>query len=136
MPNTHISTRGTETDWEHAIIHAAEPLLHDGSIEQCYINNIIQNVKNHGAYFVLVDEFALAHAEAGVGVHRLGLSYLQLSNVVDMKGKPVSMILILACMDKHSHLDVLAQLVDIIADPAKLRTMKNGSKKEIIALFR
>ena len=47
------------SDWRDAIIRSAQPLLDQGKIEDKYIDAMIDNVKENGAYIIISPEFAL-----------------------------------------------------------------------------
>ena len=70
-------------NWETAIMEAALPLLEQGTIEDEYIQAMIDSVKINGPYIVLDDYFALAHARPSQGVHELSMSLLKIDNSVD-----------------------------------------------------
>ena len=46
------------SDWRDAIIRSAQTLLDQGKIEDKYIDAMIDNVKENGAYIIISPEFA------------------------------------------------------------------------------
>ena len=49
-------------DWKEAIRIASEPLIKCDSIEEPYVENMINSVETLGPYIVIMPQFALAHA--------------------------------------------------------------------------
>ncbi|MCI1902520.1 MAG: PTS sugar transporter subunit IIA [Enterococcaceae bacterium] len=106
-------------DWEEAIRKSAAPLVMRGSIEETYVESIIDSVKRNGPYFVLTKHVALAHARPETGVNNLDLNFTILENPVSFGHKeldPIKMIITLAATDASSHLEVIADLTDILID--------------------
>ena len=122
-------------DWKEAITLAAQPLVKDKSIEPSYIDAMIESVNKYGPYIVLDDYFALPHAKANVGVNRLGMSLLVVRNAVDLCDNPVNVFLVLATVDKNSHLDALAELSDLLCERKNIDLFRTGTKEEILALI-
>jgi len=111
------------SDWEAALKLGAKPLLDNGTIEQIYIDAMIENVKEHGPYIVICPNVAIPHATNKVGVNKLGMSYLKLEkpvNILDNPEKAVKVLITLAASDDKTHLKALAQLSTLLSD-VKLR---------------
>lgn len=111
------------SSWEEALEMGAKPLLEDGTIDQSYVDAMIENVKVHGPYIVICPNVAIPHATNKVGVKKLGMSYLKLKepvNILDNEQKPVSILITLAAVDEKTHLKALSQLSILLSD-AKLR---------------
>lgn len=131
----HIVCGLHANNWNDAIQLAAQPLLTDGSIEQSYVQCMIKSVNENGPYIVLADNFALPHAQAGVGVNKLGMSLLSLDEEVDLLGNPVKTLLVLAAVDTTSHLRALSCLTEMLCDETNLEIFVNGDRSKIIQLI-
>lgn len=116
-----IQQKESVADWREAIRVAANPLLNSHYIEESYIEAIITSINELGPYIVLAPKVAVPHASPEAGVHRLGISLLQLKESVDFSetgedDKKVQLIFVLAAVDSTSHLTALQQLAIILED--------------------
>lgn len=135
LPEKRIKKVTSVSDWKQAIQVASQPLLEDGSIEESYINAMIESVEKFGPYIVLADEFALPHASSSGGVNKLSMSMLILDEKVDLLGEDVKIFLVLAAIDNKSHLKALASLTEILSKDGNLEFIKNASVEEISKLI-
>ncbi|MEQ7193172.1 PTS sugar transporter subunit IIA [Enterococcus avium] len=121
------------TDWEEAIEKCAQPLVEKGSIEQTYVRGIIDSVKENGPYFVLTKHVALAHTRPEFGANCIDLNFAVLETPVEF-GKesldPIKLIITLAAVDSTSHLDVIADLTDILIDEELLEKILSVDTSE------
>ena len=122
-------------DWESAVQLASAPLLNDGSIEQEYVDNMIQSVHDNGSYMVLTDFFALMHASPGKGVTDFAISLLILDDEIEMVGKPVKIFLILAAKDNESHINALSQVTSLLMDEDKFNVFLSGDIEKISCMI-
>jgi len=123
-------------DWKEAIAYAAKPLLDDGSIEQSYIDEMINAVETYGPYIVLADGFALPHASNKIGVNKLSMALLVVEEPVDLLGKPVHLFVVLASIDNTTHLKALASLTELLYDEKNMEIFKSGDQRAIMTLIR
>ncbi len=119
--------------WEDAIQLAAAPLLEDGSIEQRYVDKIINNTKEIGPYYVLGPNIALPHARPEFGVKQLGLSILVMKEPVwfsDKERHKVQLIIVLAAVDDQSHLGALSELAAVLGDETNVNKLIHSKSEE------
>lgn len=128
-------------DWQSAVEIASKPLLEQGYIEESYVEAIISSVNEIGPYIVLAPKVAVPHASPDAGVHRLGISLLQLKEPVnfgleDDEDKNVQLIFVLATVDSSAHLKALQQLALILDDDDIIESLiKAETPKEILGLI-
>ena len=128
-------------DWQTAVRIASKPLLEQGYIEESYVEAIISSVNEIGPYIVLAPKVAVPHASPDAGVHRLGISLLQLKEPVnfgleDDEDKNVQLIFVLATVDSTAHLKALQQLALILDDDDIIENLiKAETPKEILDLI-
>lgn len=116
------------TDWQEAIRLAAKPLEAHGFIHTSYIDTMIENVKEHGPYVVLMPDVAIPHARPEDGVHQLGMSVLKLEEaVVFPEDKTVKVFFVLAAIDQTTHLKALAQLTELLGNAADLEKIQTAA---------
>lgn len=115
----HIQTVERVPDWRKAIQLAAAPLLENRFIETEYVKAMIDVLDETGPYVVVSPLVAIPHARPQDGVHRLGMSLLQLKNSISFSERgthPVKLLIVLAAVDGDSHLKALGQLTKILND--------------------
>ena len=128
-------------DWQTAVRIASKPLLEYGYIEESYVEAIISSVNEIGPYIVLAPKVAVPHASPDAGVHRLGISLLQLKEPVnfglaDDEDKNVQLIFVLATVDSSAHLKALQQLALILDDDDIIESLIRAEiPEEILGLI-
>ena len=135
LTEQRIQTAKQVVSWEEAISLASKPLLDDGSIEEEYVQGMIDAVHRFGPYMVLAERFALPHAQGEKGVNKLAMALLIVEKEVDMLGEPVNMFMVLATPDATSHIEVLASLSEILRKPENLEIMQTGNYNAIMTLM-
>lgn len=106
-------------NWEQAIATASSPLLQDNSIDQNYIDSMIDVVKKNGPYINIGTNIALAHSRPEAGVNKMGMALLSVNpevNLCDDKERPIKLWFVLAASDNDSHLDYMAALASLLGD--------------------
>lgn len=137
LPAKRIVFRKTIDTWEDAINVAAKPLLNDHVIKDNYIEKMIDNIANFGPYVVISEFFALPHANPEDGVIKTGMSMLHLENPVNLMGKSVQIVVVLASRDNEQHLRALSQLTKLFSNQAyKDKVMHAMDKQQIVQLIK
>lgn len=112
------------SSWEDAIKTTASPLLEEGFIKPEYIDAMIENVNQNGAYMIIVPGFAMPHARPECGAIKTGMSVLHLEKpVVFPDDQEVKVLLVLAAADANVHLDAMADLAEILIDDDKMKQL-------------
>lgn len=106
-------------DWEDAIRKSALPLLVERKISKNYIEKIIESNRQNGPYFVLAKHVALPHASFKFGAREKAIGITTLLNPVisgQTANDPVKYLFCLSATDQNSHLEALANLVELLGD--------------------
>lgn len=105
-----------EMDWREALEAVAEPLLKRGSVEPSYVKSIISMLESTGTYMFFVPWLVLAHASPGAGVRRLDVAMgIFRTPVRFSRYRHAKIVILLAPVDKESHLEILRDLMRIFA---------------------
>ncbi|MGI2329207.1 BglG family transcription antiterminator [Planococcus sp. YIM B11945] len=127
-------------DWRHAIGLAAQPLLEGGEITGQYVEAMVAVVEKMGPYIVISPQIAIPHARPQDGVHKLGMSLLQLKESVAFSEKEahqVKLIIVLAAIDGEMHLKALGQLIKLLGkEETKCMLMKADSPEDIYEVIK
>jgi mannitol operon transcriptional antiterminator len=129
LPRERIISKRRVTNWEDAIRFASKPLLNQGFITGSYIEKMILNITKLGPYVVISDNFALPHANPEDGVHKTGMSMLLLEEPVNMLGKMVRVLVVLASRDNEQHLRALQQLTKLLSDKEDQKVIMNTTDR-------
>lgn len=119
-------------NWEDAIIKASKSLLENKYIEKRYIDAMIGSIKKLGFYVVLADLIAMPHARPENGVLKTGVSLLKINNAVKFGENNIKFVFILAAINSDSHIDTIAELMEIFQDDEKIRKLELAKNKEEI----
>lgn len=124
-------------DWEDGIRQAAQPLLRQGKITEGYIDAMIQSVHDNGNYIILLPEIAMPHARPELGAVRPGLSLMKLATPVMFPGEaPVLIFIVLSAESNDGHLELIADLGEVLSDPEKVAELKRATNtEEVLAVF-
>lgn len=116
--------------WRDAITKSAQPLLDQGKIEERYIDVMVDNVRENGAYIVISPGFAVPHEGFDRGCNEVGMNLIRLTNPVvieDIDGEQVE-VKFFCCMsteDHKKHMKAFFHLVNML--------MNRGFKEELVA---
>ena len=104
--------------WQDAIRITGKLLLDAGSIEESYIQAMIDVVVELGHYIVIAPNIALAHAAARVGVLKNDMALLVFKEPVlfNCENDPVHLMIGLCALEPGSHLEQLKRLAVLLDD--------------------
>lgn len=106
-------------DWKEAVRESGFLLEKCGKVEHRYTESMVENVEKMGPYIVVAPGIAMPHARFDKGVKEIGISLLFLKTPVNFgnpENDPVKIVAALSAKDSSSHLDTLAELVELFED--------------------
>ena len=119
--------------WELAIKQASEPLLEKNIIKESYVEAMINSVYKNGPYMIIMPHIALAHARPEDGVNENGISFLKLKTpVIFPQENDVDIIIVLAAKEDEGHLELMAELADLLVDDEKTEAIRRTHNKNQI----
>lgn len=119
--------------WELAIKQASEPLLEKNIIKESYVEAMINSVYKNGPYMIIMPHIALAHARPEDGVNKNGISFLKLKTpVIFPQENDVDIIIVLAAKEDEGHLELMAELADLLVDNEKTEAIRRAHNKNQI----
>lgn len=116
IEKNHYSFHQSFDNWEEAIKASAKPLLDDGTIEEAYLEDVINNVYKYGPYIVIIPEVAMPHSMLGaVGVNKTAVSFMKVEEPVIFNSKEddirqARLFFTLAAVDNNEHLSNMQEL--------------------------
>lgn len=106
-------------NWEDAIRKSASALLENNKITAPYIDAMISTAREAGPYIVITKHVALPHAkpEAGAKETAMGIAVLEHPIEFGNKGNdPVKYIFSLSAVDHESHLQAMAEFLELLEE--------------------
>ena len=115
-----------ELSWREALGLVASPLLQAGSIEPSYVERMISVTETMGTYMFFVPWLVLAHASPESGVNRLDVSMGVFRKPVQFsRYRKAKIIIMLAPVDKESHLEIVRDLMRIFAVQTRIDELQH-----------
>ena len=125
-------------DWREAVVAGGKLLLQDGSVEERYIDAMIEAVNEFGPYIVIEKGIALSHARPEEGVIKNGLALSVLKTPVcfgNEANDPVKLVISLSALDGETHLELIGELAELImSDETMDRIFQCTDKQELLEL--
>ncbi|PTM59530.1 BglG family transcription antiterminator [Desmospora activa] len=129
LKSEHLCLQQSCSDWKEAVNTGARPLLERGMIERSYVEQIVRNMIEHGAYMVIAPGIALLHARPEDGVNAVCMSLLTLDEGVSFgheANDPVDVVITFATLDNNMHLTALSQLMELLSDEQRLERLREA----------
>lgn len=103
-------------DWEDAIYKGVALLRKNGFVTEDYATEVINNVKEYGAYIVLSPGIAIPHTRPENGALEVGVSLVTLKNPIYFKDiiDPVKIMISFSATDNEEHLEIIKLIVKIV----------------------
>lgn len=119
VENRHTVFAERFDSWEDAIKAACVPLLNDGTIEEAYVDSVIQCVKDFGPYIVIAPMIAMPHASTGaVGVHKNHIAFMKVEEPVHFDPNnseyDARLFFTLAAENHEKHLENMVKLSEML----------------------
>lgn len=113
-----ISLGEVAKDWKEAVRKAGNLLLNNGCVDESYIEDMIECIKNYGSYMVMGKNIAFPHAKTDSNVNKTAFSIVTLKNsVLFPEDIPVKTIIAFSSKDNKEHLDGFLEIVEEIEKP-------------------
>ena len=116
----------TANTWQETFQLAGLGLVSSNRVTADYTQQMIDAFDEFGPYMVLTRGVALAHARPSSAVLSTGLSLVTLTRGINFgveRFDPVRVVIGLAAIDHDSHIDLMAELADIIASEEKVNSL-------------
>ncbi|MFE3572911.1 PTS sugar transporter subunit IIA [Lysinibacillus sp. NPDC059133] len=118
------------TSPEEAIQFAGNLLLQSNSVEQSYVEEMINGYKKFGSYIVLAPNIAIPHARPEFGVNEQCIAFVRVKTPLSF-GHPqndnVKLIIPIGGVDKQFHLDMLRDLSAVLMNEDKVTRLKEST---------
>lgn len=116
--NNSVILKKEAKTWEEAIKVCMQPLLDKGTIEQEYVDAIIERTKELGPFYILAPGLAMPHERPEKGVNKDCFSFVTLKEPVTFPdGQEVDILIGLAATSTDIHNgEAIPQIVTLFDD--------------------
>lgn len=125
--------------WEEAIKTSSESLVDGDYINNEYVDEMIQSVKQYGPYIVIAPNIAMPHARPEAGSKKVGFSVMICKTPVafsEQKEHQASLFVTLSCVSADTHLKMMQALVEVLGDESKVKSLlATTNKEEVLKIF-
>lgn len=105
--------------WRDLVQESADLLVRAGVVTSAYVEGIFESFEANGAYMMVAPYVLLSHTRPEKGATGTGLSLITVTEDVllfDESDKPVRLFFTLAATDADAHLELLANLAEVLID--------------------
>lgn len=130
LPESRLILQTAPAPWTDLVRRSAALLERDEVVTADYVGAIFDSCERNGDYMVIVPRVLLAHARPEEGALATGLSLVTTSHDVAFNGDadvPLRLFFTLAAADSTEHLDLLAQLAEVLTDEQSFEQLLSSS---------
>jgi PTS system ascorbate-specific IIA component len=122
-------------DWKDAIRAACSPLVSKGIVEKEYADSIFDNVNEYGPYIFIAPHICMPHSQRTDLVHEAAVCFVKINQTVyyDKDNDPdlaAELFFVIAVKQLNAHLDVMAELADVLDDEETVNALLQAKTKE------
>lgn len=125
--------------WEEAIRISALPLLNNGDITEEYIEAMVDNIRNLGAYIVVDDGIAIPHARPDKYVKKFGMTINTFKTPITIGShSDIKIFITIASINNENHIKLITQIMKLIEDESFIEILnkKDVQKEDIINILK
>lgn len=117
-------------NWEDAVRASCQTLIETNRITKEYEDAIVENVKTHGPYIVIVEGIAMPHStQGGVGVNDTAIAFMKVDEPVyfdaEDPSKNAQLFFTLAAVDSDKHLENMTKLMELLMNDEVVEELKH-----------
>lgn len=133
-----ITIASNVSDWKEAIRLAAAPLVSNGAIEPCYVDEIIRQHDYHNPYMILGKHTSIPHAGPESGVNKTAMSLLCIKEGVKFSENfNIRLVVVIAAKDREEHIRALFQLSQLAFQEKDIQAIaQEKNKKKIVGILK
>ena len=131
----HYSFVDSFDSWQDSIYGAAQPMVADGTLDNQYLDKIIENVNTYGPYFIIMPDVAMPHSTlGGTGVYKTAIGFCKVKEPVvfdpNDETKNARLFFTLAAVDNEQHLQNMVQLSGMLVKEGIIEDLLAAETKE------
>lgn len=131
----HYSFVDSFDSWQDSIYGAAQPMVADGTLDNQYLDKIIENVNTYGPYFIIMPDVAMPHSTlGGTGVYKTAIGFCKVKEPVvfdpNDETRNARLFFTLAAVDNEQHLQNMVQLSEMLVKEGIVEDLLAAETKE------
>ena len=131
----HYSFVDSFDSWQDSIYGAAQPMVADGTLDNQYLDKIIENVNTYSPYFIIMPDVAMPHSTlGGTGVYKTAIGFCKVKEPVvfdpNDETKNARLFFTLAAVDNEQHLQNMVQLSEMLVKEGIVEDLLAAETKE------
>ena len=131
----HYSFVDSFDSWQDSIYGAAQPMVADGTLDNQYLDKIIEDVNTYGPYFIIMPDVAMPHSTlGGTGVYKTAIGFCKVKEPVvfdpNDETKNARLFFTLAAVDNEQHLQNMVQLSEMLVKEGIVEDLLAAETKE------
>lgn len=126
--------------WEEAVRASYQTMLKQNIVEEVYVEQVVDCIKEFGPYIILIPNVAMPHSSQGaVGVNQSAVSFMKVEKpVVFEEGnseKDAKLFFSLAALDSNQHMNNIMALSELLMNEELVEELKKvKSDEDLLAL--
>lgn len=131
-----ISFSESANSWQEAIRKSGAILVKNGSVDERYIEDMIEVINKNGGYMVMNNKIAFPHARTSQGVFKTDMSLIRFNTPIEFPGNKVArVILCFSSKDQKEHMDALNDFITLIEKESILEKIEYATQNEVLELI-
>ena len=131
----HYSFVDSFDSWQDSIYGAAQPMVADGTVDNQYLDKIIENVNTYGPYLIIMPDVAMPHSTLdGTEVYKTAIDFCKVKEPVvfdpNDETKNARLFFTLAAVDNEQHLQNMVQLSEMLVKEGIVEDLLAAETKE------
>ena len=121
--------------WQEAVRMSCESILAHGTIEEVYVNSIIDCITEYGPYIIIVPNVAMPHSQLSAeGVNETAIAFMRLEKPVSFDEndpeKDASLFFTIASCNPDQHMENIMKLTEIFSNEELLAELAKAETPE------
>lgn len=121
--------------WEEAVRASYQTMLKQNIVEEVYVDQVVDCIKEFGPYIILIPNVAMPHSSQGAeGVNQSAISFMKVEKPVSFEeGNPekdAQLFFALAALDSQQHMNNIMALSELLMNEELVSELKDAKSNE------
>ncbi len=121
--------------WEEAVRTSYQTMIKQNIVEEIYIDQVVDCIKEFGPYIILIPNVAMPHSSQGAeGVNQSAISFMKVEKPVSFEeGNPekdAQLFFALAALDSQQHMNNIMALSELLMNEELVSELKDAKSNE------
>ena len=130
-----VATNVSADTWEDAVRAVGRLMVDTGTVEERYIDGMINTAKELGPYIVIAPGIAIPHSRPEDGVLQPCMALITVDPPVNFgnpDNDPVSIVIAFGAVDSEQHVEALRGMAMILSNPDNVAALRAATTREEI----